>query len=305
MQAALALDPQQLEGEPAPACEPAVQVARDALGSGRAALAVVLERVEHVESPFAERVGDAAFMARFAFGQLDAELTRAGTGDRWQVARLVDKVRRELLRGLRNAEVLMCRLLEVPPLSTYHYDEVEIALATRHAYFRLRQGAERTHGADLWSNVRSASNSLSKLCGRDAFQTLRVYDRRTVLKLRQRMRDLFDVNSQGEMDEQEASRVLGEYHNFVEIAQEVNKRPELIEHDRVVLTRLQRDWHGLSYAVVSRELESVKGRDPRLDQALECGLSAEALEEIIDDALSALGGKASAHWVAAADMRIA
>ncbi|MGE3676197.1 MAG: hypothetical protein AB7K71_41390 [Polyangiaceae bacterium] len=305
MQAALALDAKGLEGEPAPACEPFVESARNALRAGREALGVVLDRVERLESPFAERVGDAAFIGRFVLGQLDGELARTPTSQRWQVARLVDKVRREVLRSLRNAEVLMCRLLEEPPVSTYHCDELAIALATRHAYIRLRQGAERTHGPELWENLRSASNSLAKLCGRDAFDAFRIYERCTVHKLRRRIRDLFVDYSREEIDEQAASRALGEYHNFVEIVQEVNKRPELIEHDRVVLTRLQRDWHGLSYATVSRELSSVKGRDPRLDQALECGVSAEALEEIIDDVLCALGGKASAHWVAAADLRSA
>lgn len=76
-------------------------------------------------------------------------------------------------------------------------------------------------------------------------------------------------------------------------------------HDRVVLTRLQRDWQDLSYDAVTDELALVAGRDSRLDQALECGVSAEALEGIIDDVLQTLGGKASAHWVAAAEMRSA
>ncbi|MEZ4228276.1 MAG: hypothetical protein R3B89_03865 [Polyangiaceae bacterium] len=305
VQAALAIDARRLEGDPAPPCEPFLAGAREALCLGREALGVVLERVEGMDSAFAERVGDAAFMGRFALKQLDGELEQVPSSERWEVARRVDKTRRGLLRSLRNAEVLMCRLFDLPPLSTYHYDEVAVALETRAAYHSLQRGAARTHGPDLWENLRVASNSLAKLAGRDAYQALRIYDRRTLHELRRRMRELITAHSRGEKDAQGASWVLGEYHNFVEIAQEVNKRPELIEHDRVVLTRLQRDWQELGYASVKKELRQVRGRDSRLDQALECGVSAEALETIIEDSLQALGGKASAHWVAAAEMRSA
>lgn len=305
VKAALAIDAKQLEVEPAPECAPFLSDARDAIRLGRDALAGILGRAETIDSPFAERVGDAAFMGRFVLAQLDGELARTSPAERWEVARLVDKARRELLRGLRNAEVLMCRLLGTLPVHTYHYDELAIALATRHAYRSLQRGAERSHGLDLWDNLRIASNSLAKLCGRDAFHAFRIYDRCTLLKLRGRIRKLFVARSRGENNDVDASRVLGEYHNFVEIAQEVNKRPELIEHDRVVLTRLQRDWQDLSYDAVTDELALVAGRDSRLDQALECGVSAEALEGIIDDVLQTLGGKASAHWVAAAEMRSA
>ncbi len=302
---ALELDPRQLEGQSPSEAGRLLEQADAAVACAREALGCILGEVEGWEAPFAQRVEDAAFMGRFALGHLQRELARTSLDDRWQVARLVDKTRRELLRSMHNAEVLFCHLLGVAPSSTYHCREVAIALETRRAYYSLLRGAERSHGPELWENLRCAANSLAKLCGREAFEHFRIYDRCALFKLRRRFRELFLHRSRGEADLKEGARVLAEYHNFVELAQEVNKRPELIEHDRVVLTQVQRDWHDLGYEAMSRDLRRVSGRDPRLDQAVECGVSADALAGIVDDVLRALGGKASDHWLVAADMRSA
>ncbi|MCA9628524.1 MAG: hypothetical protein KC766_12690 [Myxococcales bacterium] len=244
------------------------------------------------------RLADAAFIGRFATGQLAAELGRAESNpERWAKIRAASKVRRELLRSLRSADLLVCQLLGCKADTSYYLDELQHALAARHAYSKLRTEANRANGEDLDLSLRRAATTLAKLVGRDCYPDLRIHDRMLVRQLQGRMRRWFAQSEASEDLTLDGQRLLGEYHNFVEIALEVNKRPELIEHDRCLLTQLLVAWDELSQSEIVDTLTHVLGRDGELDSQLS-NRHYTSLRGTVEQVLTRLGGMVSTHSLA-------
>ncbi|MCA9640830.1 MAG: hypothetical protein KC492_09040 [Myxococcales bacterium] len=300
VQAALAIDAPAFEEEG----DVAVlhRLARVALEQTREAYGAISERLDNYsgDRPRAlVRLADAVFVGRFALGGLSGELKRAETNkDSWSVIRAASKVRRELLRSLRSADLLACQVLGCEPETEYYLDELQQALAARRAYAKLRTEASRTNERDVELSIRRAATTLAKLVGRECYPELRIHDRMLVRQLQRQMREWLAGDKVSEVSILSGQRLLGEYHNFVEIALEVNKRPELLEHDQLMLTQLLATWDELTDEEVLREARVLMGRDAELDEALGRKASRLELRVCLEQLLARIGGKVSAgSWV--------
>ncbi|MCB9589496.1 MAG: hypothetical protein H6718_29045 [Polyangiaceae bacterium] len=227
--------------------------------------------------PVLTQLADATFVARLSAGQLGAELERARQSEEhWQVVRAASKVRRGLLRALRTLDCLVCEALGVTAFTSYYDAELKEALEARRAFTHLREDSLLVRGRDTTSALRAAGMSLAKLTCRSRW--LRVYDQQLVAELRARIADwlkrraaLRKAGSRSAATDKhllDGKRLLGDYFSFVEIAHEVNKRPELIEHDGEQLRALLAVWERLDDTEVASALESVRGRSFELDELL-------------------------------------
>lgn len=267
--------------------------AETAVSSTRRALGAVTGELDgQVDLPHClEELGDAAFIARLSAGQLGAELDRArATSDHWQVVRAASKVRRNLLRALRTLDRLVCTALGIEPDSSYYDREVRQALEARLAYNRLRADSSLVRGRSAASALRAALVSLQKL-GRFGYG-LRVEDRLLVRQLERRIGEWLGQHAREPQgaDVLAGKRLLSDYFSFVGLVHEVNKRPELMEHDAEHLVALLRVWDRVDDSELERVLEVVRGRDEYLDELVQHRAPRELIRKRVEAVANQLVG---------------
>ncbi|MEZ4370874.1 MAG: hypothetical protein R3B07_08610 [Polyangiaceae bacterium] len=254
--------------------------------------------------PLLARLADATFVARLSASQLGAELERARQSEEhWQVVRAASKVRRGLLRALRTLDCLVCEALGVKAFASYHDAELREALEARKVFNHLREDSLHVRGRNTTAAVRAAGMSLAKLTCRSRW--LRVYDQQLAGELRARIAEwLKQRNTQRKAGGRSAvtdnhllqgKRLLGDYFNFVEITHEVNKRPELIEHDGEQLKALLGVWDQLDDAEIPVALEPVRGRSFELDELVLLDAPRDAIRAEVEVVAERLIGGVGEH----------
>jgi hypothetical protein len=112
--------------------------------------------------------------------------------------------------------------------------ELAVALEVRADYEKFRTEIEAIHedfaldGEDAGPALVSAATSIAKLTGRDIFPLLRLQDRIQVHALQERIL----AWKRGGRVATEARRLWQDLYAFTQLLQEVNRRQELLEHDR-------------------------------------------------------------------------
>ncbi|MCA9627536.1 MAG: hypothetical protein KC766_07720 [Myxococcales bacterium] len=244
-----------------------------AISLTRRALSGVIDEMETDDlPPLLCHLPDAAFVARLSVGQLRTDLERArSSSDHWQIVRAASRVRRNLLRALHSLDSELCNALGVEAEAGYHEAEVEQALEARRSFNQFREDSNLVRGRSTASAMRAAAMSLAKLTCRGRW--LRVYDRVLVADLRERMqvwlRQRRTERVTGKVSSShllEGKRLLGDYFNFVEMTGEVNKRPELIQHDAERVRALLQVWDRLEDSEIELSLAALRGRDLQLDE---------------------------------------
>lgn len=278
-----------------------------AISTTRRTLGAVIGELDgRTDLPAALReLADATFVARLSTSQLLVELERArNSQEHWQVMRAASKVRRGLVRALHNLDKLACEALGVKVRSSYYDAQVREALEVRRAFNHLREDSRLVRGRNTASALRAAGMSLAKLTCRSRW--LRVSDQRLVSELRVRIADWLRARDRCHRSARSGNRtadshllagkrLLSDYFNFVEMTREVNKRPELIEHDGEQLLALLRVWEQLDAGDLDAALQAVRGRNLELDELARHGAPRGAIRSAVEACAAQLLGRETAH----------
>ena len=254
------------------------------------------------------RLADTVFVGRMVLGSVVPEVMRARVKEHWDRIDACDNARRELLQTLRAVDLALCRVADIAPNLDYYEQEAEQAQQIRVAFIKLHDaisgcddGAELSI-AEVATSLRFAGTALAKLTGRPVFRFVRVHDRQQVRAVQRRIRDWLTAHASGATTAVEGQRLWQDASNLAEFLLGINKRPELVDADRVVATRALALLDGprpeLSQAVSL--LRAMRGRDAELDALLEqAHQDPEPLSERVAAVVEELGGRATSTFLGA------
>jgi hypothetical protein len=187
-----------------------------------------------------EAIADLAFVAK---AELKHRLERIDALDpddtRWRIIVECDSAIRRVFKSLCALELTICEATG-EALQLNYESELEISLATRREYTRLRRGivgsAEPTEETIL-ARLRGAGTQIAMLIGRDIYPKLRVRDRSELRNLQERILSWLREESG---DPRSGLRLWQDLIGAVDIFAQVSRRQELVEHDRgLVLDALE------------------------------------------------------------------
>jgi hypothetical protein len=220
-----------------------------------------------------QRIADVAFMARWELVRKRGGVSQAeGLPDAWNLIAVCCSARRRVIKAISGVEQVLSEVEEMPSVFEGLYQtELQRALATRAAYARfctgLHQAVTGQGPGGVLERVRFAGVEIARLMGRSIYEELRVEDR---MQLRHLQTRLFEwLREDGSL--REGERLLADLSGFSSLLLQVNRRPELIEHDRELLGELL----GLlarpanDESAVRGMLTVIRGRDAELDELIE------------------------------------
>lgn len=202
---------------------------------------VEIDRVLHDDGR-GSHVADLAFMAHLELTDRAAVLAKAEPSwDRWRLLGECDSCLRRLRKAASAVERAIALEAGMEPRLEY-LTETSLGRVIRAYYARFRREVAgdgppedpRVHGRLL-----SAAASIAKLIGRDFYGDLRVSDRAGLRGLQERLRRWL----QGEdgFDPRGGRRIWQDLNSFASLLAQVNRRTELVEHDRQVVATTLRE----------------------------------------------------------------
>lgn len=220
-------------------------------------------------------VADLAFMAHLELTDRAEVLAKAQPSwDRWRLLGECDSCLRRLRKAASAVERAIALDAGLEPQLEY-LTETSLGRVIRAYYARFRRevaGDGPPEDDQVHERLHSAAVSIAKLVGRDFYGDLRVSDRAGLRDLQERLRRWL----QGEdgFDPRAGRRIWQDLSSFASLLAQVNRRTELVEHDREVvaatLRELEQD-HDPS-AELPRQLlvslERLRGLSDRLDELL-------------------------------------
>lgn len=220
-------------------------------------------------------VEDTTFLVVMELGQRAERLERTGTAS--SVLALLgecDSALRRTKKGLAAIEVAIAALDGSPPALGW-CSELDKALHVRTAYAwfrrRIRQIDLRQRDAPgtLHPAMRACGTAIAQLVGRDDYAHARVADRLQVRQLQQRI--LGWLHPEHRHDELAGRRLWQDILAFTEMLTQVNRRAELVEHDRNALARAHQELllPGATDRAIRTAMAPLAGLDDDLDTALE------------------------------------
>lgn len=184
-----------------------------------------------------------------------------------------------LLHNLKRAatavQAALCEDVGLEPTLSLER-ELALALEVRTAYARLIRDVERIaamlrpQDGDAEAALRSAAISIALLTGRDIFRKLRPQDRHLVRALQER---ILAWRGEDPPNAGTARRLWEDLYGCTQLLHHVNRRQELVEHDRLVLLEIEEivALAPSAEAVRDRVIEKalrLAGRDGSLDALL-------------------------------------
>lgn len=141
---------------------------------------------------------------------------------------------RTALRALVAVQQALCERYGLPPTLSLE-PELQVALQVRAEYDRFRREIEEIRTAsdpeagDPTPALLSAATSIALLTGRDIFRQMRLQDRIHLRGLQARILGW----RAGRLPAEEARPLWQDLYAFTQLIQQVNRRQELLEHDRL------------------------------------------------------------------------
>ena len=236
-----------------------------------------LVRIDRVlgTSDRSAHVADLAFMARMELRDTVQMLESLGPDDdRWRVLALCDSC----LRGLRKASSAVERALGdhagfEPRLELV--TELHLGRVIRAYYARFRREIEAEGvptAAEVHRRLLSAAASIAKLIGRDFYGDLRVDDRAQLRSLQERIRDW--LAGADDHDPESGVRLWQDLQGFTVLLFQINRRSELVEHDRTLVAAALDQLTGRGEVPeevppdLLRRFDRLRGRSDRIDRLL-------------------------------------
>lgn len=215
--------------------------------------------------------GDLAFLGCLELRQCKERLERAKRSEK------VAAVLIECDTGLRRARKVLRALDQALARATFEapriavQSELETSLAVRRAYAKFATrllGSGDPTPTTLHAHLRRAGTSIAMLIGWDVYPAFRVRDR---LGLRELQGRLLAWLREGGADADGGMHLWQDLVSFVRLLGEVNRRQELVEHDRLLLTLLVEHLRtgDTPDTTLASFAERLRGLDQELDQLFE------------------------------------
>lgn len=187
-------------------------------------------------------------------------------GEVWALLAQGERLREQLVQGLRALEQELCRL-DGEPSKLGAFDPLPTSLLVRRVTTEFRRAMNRLLAQadedDPVPTLRSATNLLTRLIGRPDFRNLRVLDRVAATQLRKRL--VSWLRAPGH-EPDEGRHLHQELAAYAMLLGDVNQREELVAHDRAVLQQaLAPETSAEDVEIV---VQPLYGRDESLDQLL-------------------------------------
>lgn len=205
----------------------------------------------------AQEVADLAFVAEGDLRRCTVELEGArDSGDAWKAAAAGDKALRHLRKALISLESAVHEF-EGTESPRRRWFDLEVSLEIRRQYSRLRrvvQEVEPHAEEDPGAALRRFQEAVTALRSVPVYHLLRYADRQLMSHLVQRIRD-----QEGDPSAEGAARLWQDVVGFVELLSQVNRREELMRHDREVVTEAHRKLFRSRRGAVSLSEDLLEG----------------------------------------------
>jgi len=224
--------------------------------------------------PQGRRVADVAFIGLLELRQRRERLVRCSVA-RGVFSELVecDSALRRIRKAVSAADAALARLENRPPTLDFA-SERQMSLRVRRCYARLRRnlriGGDEPQPAELHGVLRRIGTEFAILVGRDEYPDLRVGDR---LQLRSLQTRILQWLGSSTPDMTAGVGIWRDVAAFVEMLTLVNRRQELVAHDRQVIDSLaiEIDGQAPTQVLAAESLErlgALEGLDPALDDLI-------------------------------------
>lgn len=274
----LVRDAREVATEVLRACAPWSQQApttAPGLESGMRSFERLMDEAVSASDATVRAVEDTAFLVVLELGQRAERLERTGTAS--SVLALLgecDSALRRTKKGLAAIEVAIAALDGSSPALGWS-SELDKALHVRTAYAWFRRHIrqidlrQRDAPGTLHPAMRACGTAIAQLVGRDDYAHARVADRLQVRQLQQRI--LGWLHPEHRHDELAGRRLWQDILAFTEMLTQVNRREELVEHDRNALARAHQELlqPGATDRAIRTAMAPLAGLDDDLDTALE------------------------------------
>lgn len=247
--------------------------------------------------PRSERLCDVAFLARNEM-RIKLEQIKSGShGDFF--ASLVTFCASSLRRISKTASAVENALCECEGMRPHlsFMTELLASLQVRRAYAKFRTAVLAPPPPEpetLRACLQGAGSAIARLLGRDVYRDMRYADREELRRLQGRMIAWLNDPDTGTAAGQ---RLWQDLVGFAELLREINRRSELVEHDREVAERALKllfETAGMPSTVpkdLREPLAALYGRSPEVDQMIsdQSWDDAEAWREPLSELLRKLG----------------
>lgn len=227
------------------------------------------ERAEQY-GPFAARsVADHCFVAHMELAHVAAGLELTGDrGNTWDVVAQCNHALGVFIKAGVSIEQVVCRRAgERAELDTF--TDACQAVALRAAFVQLGQAVTRDRAPEpeeLEDRLRAAGAAIEDLFASDAGPSIRLSDRRQLLKLQKRTSEWLEKAGREATD---GMHLWQDIHGLCELLMQINHREELLEHDTRLVGRVLEDLtdpeHPADPVELIDRLYPLKGRDADLD----------------------------------------
>lgn len=258
---------------------------------------VFLEQVDRTVEAFSTSASaDIAFIARLEMQSLARELESIDPGgDGWKIIELCERVRRHTVKATTALRRTLGQemSLDLPGDQIYVTELVRsIQVRRRLMLFRRRAArAEQIHTSHLDLRLRLVGTNIAMLICRSEYRDFRIGDR---MLIRDIQRAILHYLGQADKPPKAGERLWHDVMGAMEITRQVNRRPELLEHDHFVLEslarRLRTETVGRDDESIMDEAQTILGRDDVLDDLLAEGepIDAQRWLRAIETALETL-----------------
>lgn len=225
----------------------------------------------------AAHVADVMFMACWELKQKLGVLTDADDCDAYELYSRCCSARRRAIKALCAAEMVVCDKEKLPSeLIPLYRTELACALAVRRAFaeFRGRIAQVSLSGDDAVERVRGVGAAVVRLINSEGYLSTRADDRLRIRKLQRMASEWLRSARAGEANSDD---VVAEANALVDTLRNINRRIELIEHDRALADRLYDELFGatpraLLNEAILEQLEPLRGREDEIDGLLAMGV---------------------------------
>lgn len=240
--------------------------------------------------------GDVAFIAALELRQRRERLARLGPAQPpLALIGECDSALRAIHKALGAVDAVIAEAAgSAPRLDFSSVLQSSLRVRRRFATFRARILAAGEPGEEgLRGHIRALGTHIAKLVGWDVYPELRVHDRLQIRVLQCRILGWLQAGEAGATAD--GVRVWQDLVAFVRMMGQINRREELVEHDRGVVGRAWQMLAGVEAAgdvpePILRLLASLEGLDDALDGLLQAGVRrASRWREVLEPLRAHLG----------------
>lgn len=217
-----------------------------------------------------EKITSIAFVARLAMrARLQAIAALELPARRWELIAAAGGATREIVRSLGAFDAALCEHEGIrSEARPGRREELERALAIRRAYVIFRHDLVTDRPDDLRLRLRRAGTGIAQLFGTEVYPFMRVADRCALRQLQRRILAwLRGAPHAGDDHATEGARIFQDLVSLADLLLNINKREELVEHDRRALAEAA-ELCGWDQGAMLARLQAVRGRDAELDALL-------------------------------------